>query len=52
MAQTLISDPVWMGPQKFFPWVFTSTGSQCSKLLSYAISRKTNGPNLPVWPKF
>ena len=39
---TLISNSIW-GPPNFFSWVLSR---QCSKLLSYAIFRKTNELNL------
>ena len=36
-----------LGTPKFFPWVLPLlVVRQCFKLSSYAISRKTNGPNL------
>ena len=51
MAKTLISDPIW-GPRNFFSWVLPLlVVKQCPKLSSYAISRKTNEPNLRKWRK-
>ena len=41
-----------LGTPKFFPWVLPLlVVRQCFKLSSYAISRKTNGPNLKKWQK-
>ena len=46
MAKTLISDPIW-GPRNYFSWVLRQlVVRQYSKLTSYAISVKTNEPNL------
>ena len=41
-----------LGPPTFFSWVLPLVvGRQCPKLSSYAISRKTNEPNLKRWQK-
>ena len=41
-----------LGPPKFFPWALPLVvAKQCYKLPSYAISSKTNGPNLKKWQK-
>ena len=45
MTKTLISDPILLTPHS--PLVIW----QCCKLSSYAISRKTNKPNLKKWQK-
>ena len=55
MTKTLVSDPVWV-PPKFLPWNFFPffpllVVRQCSKVSSYAIYRKTNGPKVKKEPK-
>ena len=40
------------GPSKFFSWVLSQLiDRQCSKLSSYAISKKTDTPDLKKWQK-
>ena len=59
-GKNLISDPILTTPhyphhphlQTFFSWVLPLlVVRHCSKLLSYAILRKTNEPNLKKWQK-
>ena len=50
MAKSLISNPIW-GPQNFFMVLPLLVIRQGPKLSSYAISRKTNKPNLRKWQK-